>query len=689
MIRLMDTEAYSIEKDDICREKLFSHFCSKGHNEDFILVYDNSIYVGYICYQSLLSTVTVGNDGYLVTERYIHRLNDWHIWENLKDMFRNNKTLKYIPICNENGDLLYFAYTDTVGGVMVEPVLQGWLQEGDGTWLKEKFPQMKKVRIYDLNEYGEMLYRILKKCNLRVEIAGEAWGVLFPEYQSDEEYVPEGNIFKVYADGAGYLEIGKNEIANSSWVFAEVMGREKSTQVTARFKKYFAEKRVKFFTGFLAAGNMKSPWKTVDECYRAQAVIEPYMSQSMWRQECAKKQIDKVTGYETTYEMWDAAEKAREYEDYRIAGKIIPKKQFGRGKNHIYVVGPCIVMGQMALTVQESFLACLYRSVTKISEEFSIVGLAFRITDFYTYNAVLESLSVTENDIVVAIESNPIGGWKYDDLKLQELLDTRQCDWFYDMPVHTNYIGNVNLAEHIVNNFLKPMITNIKKKPCYLQCGSYRLSQEEQGQISAYLESIGIKKTVAKAGAIVMNCNPMTRGHLYLIKQASQRVERVYIFVVQEDKSEIPFEIRIEIVKRQIKAEGLDNVVVIPFGEFVLSYKTMPLYFEKEIKKDAKLDATGDLQIFGEYIAPELGIVTRFVGEEPTDMVTKQYNEAMKQLLPYYGIQVIEIPRLEKDEEFISASKVRKAIHENDWDKVKQLVPEESYKELKKLFAAR
>ena len=108
----------------------------------------------------------------------------------------------------------------------------------------------------------------------------------------------------------------------------------------------------------------------------------------------------------------------------------------------------------------------------------------------------------------------------------------------------------------------------------------------------------------------------------------------------------------------------------------------MPLYFEKEEKKDGKLDASNDLQLFGEYIVPALGITRRFVGEEPSDLVTRQYNDSMRQILPHYGVKVVEIPRMQLNGEVISASKVRKAMKQGDWESVKEMVPEESYKVL-------
>ena len=88
------------------------------------------------------------------------------------------------------------------------------------------------------------------------------------------------------------------------------------------------------------------------------------------------------------------------------------------------------------------------------------------------------------------------------------------------------------------------------------------------------------------------------------------------------------------------------------------------------------VDSSEDVEIFAKEIAPTLGITIRFAGEEPTDNVTRQYNETMKKILPRYGVEFCEIPRKNFDGEPISASKVREAFKAGDFDKIKNLVPE-------------
>lgn len=111
----------------------------------------------------------------------------------------------------------------------------------------------------------------------------------------------------------------------------------------------------------------------------------------------------------------------------------------------------------------------------------------------------------------------------------------------------------------------------------------------------------------------------------------------------------------------------------------------MPIYFEKADKQNTTVDAVDDLGIFCEKIAPNLGITVRFVGEEPNDKVTRQYNESMKQLFPYYGIRLVEIPRLQIGGRAVSATEVRKGLEEKKMADVKELVPGQVWELLGKL----
>ena len=181
-----------------------------------------------------------------------------------------------------------------------------------------------------------------------------------------------------------------------------------------------------------------------------------------------------------------------------------------------------------------------------------------------------------------------------------------------------------------------------------------------------------------KIGSIVMNCNPFTYGHRYLIEEALKRIDYLIIFVVEEDKSLFSFWERITMIQKGVS--DLENVMVVPSGMFIVSQMSFPEYFIKQTSDDIVEHTEQDIRTFAEKIAPQLGIKYRFVGEEPYDEITNQYNLAMKKVLPQYGMELIEIPRKEADGKYISASSVRRYMEENNREKLVALLPKTTRK---------
>ena len=171
-----------------------------------------------------------------------------------------------------------------------------------------------------------------------------------------------------------------------------------------------------------------------------------------------------------------------------------------------------------------------------------------------------------------------------------------------------------------------------------------------------------------------MNCNPFTYGHRYLIEQALHRVDYLILFVVEEDRSVFTFEERFVMVREGIS--DMENVMAVPSGPFILSQTTFPEYFIKAKDEDLVRNVENDIILFAKEIAPRLNIKYRFVGEEPEDIVTNEYNMAMKRILPRNGIQLIELPRKMEGGNYISASSVRRCLEKNKYSDLQALVPE-------------
>ena len=209
------------------------------------------------------------------------------------------------------------------------------------------------------------------------------------------------------------------------------------------------------------------------------------------------------------------------------------------------------------------------------------------------------------------------------------------------------------------------------------------LMENKKDGIASFLNTLTSENNGGKIGAAVMNCNPFTKGHRYLIETAAAQCDRLYVFVLSEDKSEFSAKDRMEMVK--LGTKDLPNVTVLPTGPYLISSATFPTYFLKDRENATEIQCLLDIEIFSGYFAPKFGITHRYVGTEPFSPTPNRYNQALKQYLPGRGIKVSEIPRLEQADMPISASAVRQAMQQGDWDTLRSLVPETTFTYLQTL----
>ena len=207
--------------------------------------------------------------------------------------------------------------------------------------------------------------------------------------------------------------------------------------------------------------------------------------------------------------------------------------------------------------------------------------------------------------------------------------------------------------------------------------GSAVLMESGLPSSSDYIKSLDkYKSDSAPFGAIVMNCNPFTKGHRYLIEQAASKCATLYVIAVEEDISDFPFKDRIDLIRAGVR--GLDNVKVIPSGGYAVSRATFPSYFLKDRGCDSvsSVQAELDVNLFASLFVPALKITQRFVGTEPFCGTTRIYNEKMKEILPAKGVEVTEIERISDGGGLpISASRVREAIKSGDNVVLDELLP--------------
>ena len=226
------------------------------------------------------------------------------------------------------------------------------------------------------------------------------------------------------------------------------------------------------------------------------------------------------------------------------------------------------------------------------------------------------------------------------------------------------------------------------------------LMENGRGGLPEYKKYLASLARPGRNGAIVMNANPFTKGHRYLVEQAASQVDNLYVIVVKEDRSRFPYVER----KAMIEAgcAGLDNVVVCEGSDYAISAATFPTYFLKKLDDATDTQIALDLDLFVNHIAKPLGVTVRFAGSEPEDALTHRYNELMAEILPGTSVAVVrqdhqpdpelvkgsalrqarrpidfvEIPRLEQNGNPISATSLRQALDKGNLKDAMEYIPE-------------
>ncbi len=194
-------------------------------------------------------------------------------------------------------------------------------------------------------------------------------------------------------------------------------------------------------------------------------------------------------------------------------------------------------------------------------------------------------------------------------------------------------------------------------------------------------------------GVIVMNANPFTLGHKYLIEKAAAEVDHLFIIPVKEERSLFPYAERKAMIEQSLSTLrstrrgafvakrrknsplSTKNGAVLSGSDYAISAATFPTYFLKQLSDAADTQMLLDIDIFCRHIAPALGATVRFVGSEPNDALTRRYNELLAEQLPKHGLRLKEIPRLQTEQAPISATTVRSLMAQGMFVEATKLVP--------------
>ena len=684
MIRFCDKEVFTISRGQMSRTELLLFFLD-GHRADVIVFVDTQdLYYGMTTYHRLLK--------YVEEEEYIYHDYTFvspDFWGEQDAYFKGHPE-ELLPIMSSNMQLMGFCYDEhrssSLPTINIAIENLGQVLKDNPCCIQEIFPKIQQFFIMDINQWAFNLYQILKEYNFPVCVVGEKWEWFGIQTMEGYYDYPEFAKFYLYAEGSNFVrEYGRsNEVGiDAVSPYWRELWFKVAMPMTAR-AMYSIEKRIKqaggTFLHLVFPDSEETIYRTKEEEEGKSCVLNDYVIDSN-ASEAAKQIFYKIYGEETVeYFRHRGNNSENEKKEFLAFGNLTGEMlQNQKGLHTIYLVGPCIVSGT-CVKLEESLISHITKKLAGYFEDYKVVGIPIFREECGKMKMLLENLPVREKDIVIflteeaSLEDIPD---KNSIIDLHKLFNDRSRPSIYtDSAFHTNSIGNQMIAVELFEHGLKDAILRLKEKETddYLFKGQI-INANDQIQINQYIQQIVAKEWDAlhNIGSIVMNGNPFTLGHQHLVEYASSQVEGLYLFVVEEDSSEFPFAQRFEMAKRG--TAHLSNVHVIPSGQFVLSKNTFYAYFDKVQKQEEIVDASKDVEIFARYIAPPLHIARRFVGEEPFDKVTRQYNEQMTMILEENGIALEVISRLAVDKCIISATTVRQLLKEGNLDALKKFVP--------------
>lgn len=360
----------------------------------------------------------------------------------------------------------------------------------------------------------------------------------------------------------------------------------------------------------------------------------------------------------------------------------------------IYLAGPCTIFGAYVADNQ-TIEYYLQQLINDSGCEWQVVNFGSLGPDYEFQYLLTESIDDADI-VVIAFQSRRwissfMGSYQnvYYIGDFTDIFDSMDdpTDCILDTFRHTNYRVSEKIAKRIFES-VEPYLGQeecIKRKNSIAKpIQNYFISWDIYVYYKDFALRYSLERLEGTVGAIVMNCNPFTMGHRYLAEYAATKTDTLIIFVVEEDASEFSFADRIEMVKKG--TQDINNIKVVPSGQYSISKGTFAQYFEKDKKIDEIASMEYDVRIFCEVIAECMNISCRFVGEEPNDPVTRQYNETMKEILPQYDIKLDEIPRMKKGKTYISASRARECIAVGDWEGAADILPETTINYLKDIY---
>ena len=354
-----------------------------------------------------------------------------------------------------------------------------------------------------------------------------------------------------------------------------------------------------------------------------------------------------------------------------VNGERMTVGQPEEAERTIWFFGPCFVVG--------GYVEDKYTIESILQERLNREGYSCRVVNCGCYENLYQrmvhitSTPMKPGDImVIHVKNRSIEGTE--SIDMMELLDRKNVptEWLLNLPVHCNHKVNKIYADDLFERMVRGNVLTGEVKEGQRTMLSRALAVNSL-YLDLYFNDFRPEKGMV-VGSIDIHGNPFTLGHRYLIETASKQVDRLFVLLIEDDLGIFSYAERFAMAVEG--TQDLQNVKIVPGGPFQATRNVFREYFVKVKPTDMRESATLDTLIFAEIIAKRLGITRRFLGDERHNPKMQFFNELMKETLPRYGIEVIELPRAQAGGRAISASLARNAAAEGDRETLLANIPE-------------
>ena len=354
-----------------------------------------------------------------------------------------------------------------------------------------------------------------------------------------------------------------------------------------------------------------------------------------------------------------------------VNGERVTVGQPEEAERTIWFFGPCFVIGQY-VEDKHTIESILQERLNREGYSCRVVNCGCFETPYQSMVHITSTPMKPGDIMVIHVENRPFEGTE--SIDVMEVLDRNNApaEWLLDNPLHCNHKVNKIYADDLFERMVRDnVLTGEVKK------GQRAMLSRALAVNSLYLDlhfnDFHPEKGVV-VGSIGMHGNPFTLGHRYLIETASKQVDRLFVLLIEDDLGIFSYAERFAMAVEGTR--DLPNVKIVAGGPFQATRNVFREYFVKVKPTDMRESAMVDTLIFTEIIAKRLGITRRFLGDERHNPKMQFFNELMKEVLPRYGIEVIELPRAQAGGRSISASLARNAAAEGDRETLLANIPE-------------